>query len=233
MPAAGQWAEPNQTDVCGTGRHVAAGSLSSPLLDQGSLSAGQSLGALFPGHPTSTPAGPESRSVQMPSPSDPSCVSSLAILFFFSLTATFLPLLYCLSFVLFFILKNSASLITLVRLLRIMLKKKKKRRQPHLLLKLVLKFKISKIHKRHHNRPETNQKKNNRWSFFTAARPSPGSSRCHFLPSFLSQWHAKFMVILRSRYPCKQTSLIFLYNWLILLTPTYLSAWGWVEKSSN
>ena len=112
-------------------------------------------------------------------------------------------------------------------------KKKKKRRQPHLLLKLVLKFKFSKIHKRHHNRPETNQKKNNRWSFFTAARPSPGSSRCHFLPSFLSQWHAKFMVILRSRYPCKQTSLIFLYNWLILLTPTYLSAWGWVEKSSN
>ena len=151
---------------------------------------------------------------------------------FLSLTATFLPLLYCLSFVLFFILKNSASLIKLVRLLRIMLKKKK-RRQPHLLLKLVLKFKFSKIHKRHHNRPETNQKKNNRWSFFTAACPSPGSSRCHFLPSFLSQWHAKFMVILRSRYPFKQTSLIFLYNWLILLTPTYLSAWGWVEKSSN
>lgn len=186
MPAAGQWAEPNQTDVCGTGRHVAAGSLSSPLLDQGSLSAGQSLGALFPGPPTSTPAGPESRSVQMPSPSDPSCVSSLAILFFFSLTATFLPLLYCLSFVLFFILKNSASLIKLVRLLRIVLKKKK-RRQPHLLLKLVLKFKFSKIHKRHHNRPETNQKKNNRWSFSPQLAPAQDlQDVSSFLPFLVS-----------------------------------------------
>lgn len=149
---------------------------------------------------------------------------------FLSLTAAFLPLLYCLSFVLFFILKNSASLIKLMRLLRITLEKKKKKATTPS-FKTGFKVQILKDSQRHHNRPETNQKKNNRWSFFTAARP--GSSRCHFLPSFLSQWHAKFMVILRSRYPCKQMSLIFLYNWLILLTPTYLSKWGWVKKSSN
>lgn len=113
-----------------------------PLPDQG-FSAGWSLGALSR-TPTSTPAGPESGSVQMPSPSDP-CVSSLAIFFSF-FTAAFLPLLYCfLVFCSIFYFKNSASLIKLMRLLRITLKKKKKKRgQPHLFLKLVLKFKFSK-----------------------------------------------------------------------------------------